>query len=177
MIISAIAAISEDGVIGYHGKLPWALPADLKRFRATTWGKPIIMGRKTHESLGRALPGRVNIVLTRDTGFQARDCSVARTPDEALKLAMKEGAEEAFVIGGSEVFEAFLPRCSKLYLTVVEGEFEGDAYFPMRLLESLEWEIIHEEFWPVDERNRYPARYRILQRRSSPGVPEGSLRK
>ena len=174
MIISAIAAVSEDGVIGYQGKLPWSLPADLKRFRATTWGKPIIMGRKTHESLGKVLPGRVNIVLTRDSGLQARDCLVARNPDEALRLAMREGAEEAVVIGGSEVFGDFLPRCSKLYLTVVEGEFEGDAYFPMRLVEPLEWEIIHEEFWPIDERNRHPARYRVLQRRNSLCVPEGS---
>src|SRR5271156_847926 len=97
-----------NGVIGRDGKLPWALPGDLKRFRAITWGKPIIMGRKTHESLGRTLPGRTNIILTRQPDFRAPDCLVAHSTDEALAIAESGMAEEAVVIGGSEVFEAFI---------------------------------------------------------------------
>jgi dihydrofolate reductase len=166
VIVSAIAAIGKDGVIGREGRLPWTLPRDLKRFRAVTWGKPIIMGRKTHESLGRALPGRSNIVLTRQPAYEAAGCLVADSPDEALALAESSGAEEVVVIGGTEIFEAFLPKCAKLYLTTVEGDFEGDTFFPMRVIDSHDWELVHEESWPADARNRFPARYRIYQRRS-----------
>jgi dihydrofolate reductase len=164
VIVSAIAAVGKDGVIGREGKLPWALPADLKRFRAVTWGKPIIMGRKTHESLGRALPGRTNIILTRQPDYRAVGCRIARTPDEALALAESQGAEEAFVIGGSEVFEALLSRCDQIYLTIVDGEFDGDTFFPIRILDSPDWQIVHEETWPADARN-VGARHRIYQRR------------
>ncbi len=164
MIVSVIAAVGKDGVIGREGKLPWVLPADLKRFRAVTWGKPIIMGRKTHESLGRTLPGRTNIVLTRQPDYRASGCLIARTPDEALALAESQGAEEAFVIGGSEVFEALMPQCKKIYLTIVEGEFDGDTFFPIKMLDSSDWEIVHEESWPSDVHNP-GARYRIYQRR------------
>ena len=165
MIVSAIAAIGKDGVIGREGKLPWHLPDDLKRFRAITWGKPIIMGRKTHESLGRALPGRTNIVLTRSPGYRAEGCTVVSSPIEALSLAASSGAEEAVVIGGSEVFRQFMPLCEKVYLTIVEGEFEGDAFFPVALLDPPEWEVIHEEVCPADARNRFGTSYRILRRR------------
>jgi dihydrofolate reductase len=165
VIVSAIAAVGKDGVIGRDGKLPWSLPADLKRFRATTWGKPIIMGRKTHESLGRALPGRTNIVLTRQPEYRAPDCLVAHTSDEAIALAELQAADEAFVIGGSDVFQAFLPKCARLYLTLVEGEFDGDVFFPMEVLDAPEWEIVHEEAWSADARNRFASRYRIYQRR------------
>jgi dihydrofolate reductase len=165
MIVSAVAAIGNDGVMGREGELPWTLPADLKRFRAVTWGKPIIMGRKTHESLGRALPGRTNIVLTRQADYRAIDCLVAHSADEALALAQARGAEEVVVIGGSGVFEALIPRCEKVYLTLVEGEFEGDTFFPVGMLASSDWDLVHQEFWPADARNRYPARYQILERR------------
>ena len=165
MIISAIAAIGKDGVIGRAGKLPWSLPADLKRFRAITWGKPIILGRKTHESLGRALPGRTNIILTRRSDYRAPDCLVAHSPREALTLAESAGGDEVVVIGGSEVFEAFLPRCQKIYLTMVEGEFEGDTFFPVRISEAPDWDLVHEEFLPANARNRFATRFQIFQRR------------
>ena len=166
MIVSAIAAIGKDGVIGREGKLPWHLPDDLKHFRRLTWGKPIIMGRKTHESLGRALPGRTNIVLTRSPGYRAEGCAVVSSPAKALALAASSGAEEAVVIGGSEVFRQFLPLCEKVYLTIVEGEFEGDAFFPVALLDPPDWEVIHEEVCPADARNPFRTRYRVLMRRS-----------
>jgi dihydrofolate reductase len=166
VFVSAIAAMGKDGVIGREGRLPWTLPRDLKRFRAVTWGKPIIIGRPTHESLGRALPGRTNIVLTRRPAYEAAGCLVADSPEEALALADSSGAEEVVVIGGSEIFEAFLPKCAKLYLTIVEGDFEGDTFFPMRVIDSRDWELVHEESWPADAQNRFPARYQIYQRRS-----------
>jgi dihydrofolate reductase len=165
--VSAIAAVGKNGVIGREGKLPWVLPRDLRRFRAVTWGKPIIMGRKTHEALGRALPGRTNIILTRQTDYQAKDCLVAHTSEEALRLAELEGAEEAVVIGGSEVFAVFLPKCETIYLTTVEGDFEGDTFFPMKLLDPHHWEIVREEFWSADARNPFPARHQVLMRRDS----------
>jgi dihydrofolate reductase len=165
VIVSAIAAIGNNGVIGRAGRLPWHLPDDLKRFRAITWGKPIIMGRKTHESLGRALPGRTNIVLTRSPAYQAPGCTVVDSPDEALAQARSSGAEEVLVIGGSEVFRQFMPLCEKIHLTTVEGDFDGDVFFPMTLMDSPDWEVIHEEDFPADRRNRFASRYRILARR------------
>ena len=134
MIVSAIAAIGKNGVIGREGKLPGHLPDDLKRFRAITWGKPIIMGRKTHESLGRALPGRTNIVLTRTTGVSCDRLSWSRIlRTRRCPWQRRAEAEEVLVIGGSEVFRQFMPWCEKVYLTIVEGEFEGDAFFPADL--------------------------------------------
>ena len=164
MVVSFIAAMGANGVIGREGQLPWTLPGDLKRFRATTWGKPIIMGRKTFDSLGRALPGRTNIILTRQHDFHASGCRIAKSPTEALEIARSETAEEAFVIGGSEVFQAFATRCDRLYLTIVDGEFEGDVFFPMSILESQPWKIVHEESCPCDERNPFRSRYQVLQR-------------
>ena len=172
MIVSTIAAVGEGGVIGRAGELPWHLPDDLRRFRAITWGKPIIMGRKTFESLGRALPGRTNIILTRRAGYRAEGCEVATSPTEALSLAASSGADEVVVIGGSEVYRAFLPRCNRIYLTIVEGRFEGDTYFPDGVLDAPEWHLVHEESRPADARNPFSTRYRILVRRpSSPSIP------
>jgi dihydrofolate reductase len=165
VIVSFIAAMGTNGVIGQDGQLPWVLPADLKRFRAITWGKPIIMGRKTQESLGRPLPGRTNIILTRQPDFHATRCRVAHSSDEALDIARAEEAEEAVVIGGSEIFEAFRSYCQKIYLTVVEGNFEGDAFFPVSLLESADWDIVQEESCPADERNRFSSRFMVYQGR------------
>jgi dihydrofolate reductase len=165
VIVSAVAAVARNGVMGRQGKLPWVLPRDLKRFRVITWGKPIIMGRATHESLGRALPGRTNIVLTRQPDYNAEGCLVAHCRDEALALANAGGAEEAFVIGGSEVFKEFMPWCQRIHLTLVDGRFEGDVFFPVDLLSRPEWELVHEETWPPEPPDRPGARYQILERR------------
>ena len=164
MIVSAIAAVGNNGIIGREGRLPWHLPDDLKRFRAVTWGKPIIMGRKTHESLGRALPGRTNIVLTRRLAYQASGCTVVDSPGAALTQARSIGADEVLVIGGSEVFRQFMPLCEKVYLTIVDGEFEGDVFFPMTLVDSPDWEVVHEGDFPADARNSFASRYRVLVR-------------
>ena len=129
MIISLVYAVSQNGVIGDKGGLPWHVPSDLKHFKATTMGKPIIMGRKTWESLPRKpLPGRVNIVLTRDVGFTALGALVAHDAPSALALAGQ--VEEICVIGGAEVFMAFLPSTRKIYLTRILAMVEGDVMMP-----------------------------------------------
>lgn len=127
MKISLVVAMGENRVIGVDNRMPWHLSADLKRFRRITWGKPLIMGRKTHESIGRPLPGRKNIVLTGDPNYRAEGCTVVHSAEEALRET--EG-EEAMVIGGSAVYRAFLPRADRLYLTLIHREFAGDTFFP-----------------------------------------------
>ncbi|HEY5363071.1 MAG TPA: dihydrofolate reductase [Aestuariivirga sp.] len=129
MIISLVYAVSKNGVIGDKGGLPWHVPSDLKHFKAVTLGKPIIMGRKTWESLPRKpLPGRLNIVLTRDAGFAAERAFVAGNVPAALALAGQ--AEEICVIGGAEVFKAFLPSTRKIYLTRILAMVKGDVMMP-----------------------------------------------
>ena len=168
MTVSFVVATSRDRVIGRGGELPWRLPRDLKQFRALTWGKPIVMGRKTHESLGRPLPGRTNIVLTRRPGYEAPGCVVVDSMDAALDQARATEADEVMVVGGGEVYREFLPLCSKVHLTLVEGDFEGDTFFPVDLLGSSEWRTVHDEAWEADEKNPYAARYLVLRRVGSP---------
>ncbi|MFH1181121.1 MAG: dihydrofolate reductase [bacterium] len=130
MIISIIAAIGNDRVIGKNNKLPWNLPEDMEHFKKLTMGKPVIMGQRTFESIGRPLPERKNIILSRDDNFQTSGCLVAKSIDEALEAARETKAAEVMIIGGESVYVQFLPLADKMYLTVVEGDFEGDAYFP-----------------------------------------------
>ncbi len=127
MMVSLIVAVSQNGVIGNKGKLPWHLPADLKRFKQLTTGHPIIMGRKTFESIGKPLPGRTNIVITHQKNFQACGAMVAHSLEEALRLCEKEN--EVFVIGGAEIFEEALPLANRIYLTLIHQDFEGDTRF------------------------------------------------
>jgi dihydrofolate reductase len=133
--LSLIAALAENGVIGRDNKLPWHLPNDLKYFRAVTIGKPVIMGRRTWESLGRPLPGRTNIVITRQPAYEATGARVVATLDEAIRLAesvaLIDGQDECVVIGGAEIYALALPRCDRLYLTEVHATVDGDAYFPV----------------------------------------------
>ena len=163
MNLALVVAMSRDGLIGRDGALPWRLPRDLKNFRKLTWGKPIIMGRKTHEALGRPLPGRTNIVLTRRLDYQAEGCLVAHDRAETLILAESTGAAEAMIIGGSGVYREFLPLEPTIHLTLVEGHFEGDVFFPAPLLNSPDWKMIHEEEWPADAENPHDARYLIMR--------------
>ena len=131
MLISLIAAVAENGLIGKDNKLPWHLPADLRFFKNTTIGHPIIMGRKNFESIGKALPGRTNIVLTRNVNFaEAENLKVAHSLEEAFEIAQKTGADECFVIGGAEIYKEALPFCQKLYITRVHGIFEGNTFMP-----------------------------------------------
>jgi dihydrofolate reductase len=129
--IAFVVAIARNGVIGRQGGLPWRLPSDLKRFKAITMGKPIIMGRKTWESLPkRPLPGRENIVITRQSNYQAEGAKIVATIEDGLRLAESSGPEEIAIIGGGEIYRSLFNRADRLYLTEVELEAEGDTFFP-----------------------------------------------
>lgn len=129
--MSLIVAMTENRVIGVENRLPWNIPEDLKRFKKITSGHPIIMGRKTYESIGRPLPGRTNIVITRQKDYRAEGVIACSSLREALDWANRApGSDEIFVIGGGEIFKQALPLTDRIYLTIVEWPFEGDAYFP-----------------------------------------------
>jgi dihydrofolate reductase len=126
-----IVAMSENRVIGVDNRLPWSIPEDLKRFKRITNGHPIVMGRKTYESIGRVLPGRTNIVITRERLYRVEGGAVVHSLDEALEWARRSpGADEIFVIGGAEIFRLALPLAHRIYLTEVKWPFEGDTFFP-----------------------------------------------
>jgi dihydrofolate reductase len=156
--------MSRDALIGREGALPWRLPRDLRHFRQLTWGKPILMGRKTFESLGRPLPGRANIVLTRRPDYHAAGCRVAHDREQALRLAEEAGAEEAMVIGGGQVYRDFLPLATTIHLTLIEGHFPGDVFFPEQVLDSPDWVTVHQEPWTADDQNPHEAVFLTLRR-------------
>ncbi len=128
MKISLIVAMASNRVIGLNGQMPWHLSADLKRFKQITLGAPILMGRKTFEAIGRPLPGRDNLIISRNPEYQQAGCRVFTTIDSALDYVQE--SEEVFIIGGATLYEALLPRAERLYLTLIEREFDGDTYFP-----------------------------------------------
>ncbi len=152
MNISIIVATDEQGLIGRENDLPWKLSADLQYFRRITMGKPLIMGRKTHESIGRALPGRKNIVLTNNADYQPEGCTIVHTIDEAVHAC--GGAQEAMVMGGSSLYKQFLPLANKLYLTLVHANLTGDTWFPD--WDKTQWQQISREDHDADNKNNYP---------------------
>lgn len=164
MRCALVVATSPEGVIGRNGTIPWHLPRDLKRFRAITWGHPILMGRRTHESIGRPLPGRLNIIISESLPPLANGCVVARSPSEAMAIARATGTDEVMVVGGEALYRQFLPECDVLHLTTVEGTFDGDAHFPIKSLRPDEWVVDHREFCPTDEHHAFPHRYERLRR-------------
>jgi dihydrofolate reductase len=174
---SLIVAMSRTGVIGDDSGLPWHLPHDLRRFRAITWGKPLIVGRHTHELIGRPLPGRETVVLTRDGTFQAAGVRVAHDPEAALaaaeELARARGVEELFVIGGGEVYRLLLDRVDTVYLTLVEGDFTGTARFPVEWLLAGHWTVRQHESIPADEANPHAHQFLVLER--DVAAPPGAL--
>lgn len=162
--------MSREGLIGDGRGMPWHLPSDLKRFRKLTLGKPIIMGRKTFETLGRPLDRRANIVLTRDQGYHAEGCLVAHSIPDALWAAMERSpsdeAAEVMVIGGGEVYRRTIGLCDRVYQTIVEGDFEGTTYFPIERLSGPDWRLVREESFQADELNPHPHVFRVLERAS-----------
>ena len=160
-MISYVVAVSRNGVIGREGGLPWHISSDLKRFKEITMGKPVVMGRKTWESLPRKpLPGRRNLVITRQRGFVPEGAEVAATPEEALRLA--GDAPEVAVIGGGEIYRLFWPLVDRLYLTEVDLEVEGDTQFPP--VSPDEWREVGRELHPRGERDTAAFTLRILDR-------------
>jgi len=152
MISIIVAVAGKKRVIGKEGGTPWYIPEELKRFKEITMGHPIIMGRKTHESIGRALPGRTNIVVTHERDYQAEGCLVVNSLDEAINVAKREMLKqvqhdngEIFIIGGGQIYEQVLPLADKLYLTYVDKEIEGDVFFPdysefKRVISESDWQ-------------------------------------
>lgn len=156
--------MSRNRVIGRNNELPWRLPSDLAFFKRVTLGHPVIMGRRTYESIGKPLPGRLNIVVTGNRGYRAPGCTVVHSLEDAYRAA--GDAEEVSIIGGSSIFEAALPSADVIYLTEVEGEVEGDVFFPE--FDRSGWRETVIERHPADERHAYPFRILKLERRRNP---------
>jgi dihydrofolate reductase len=164
MIISLVVAMDECNGIGQDNRLPWHLSADLKRFKALTMGHYLIMGRKTYESIGRPLPGRVMLVITRSVDYQAAGCRIAHSLQEALVIAEQAGETEAFVIGGGQIFAQALPLADRIYLTRVHTISEADVFFPPFDIED--WTIQATSEVPADEKNQFSSTFIVLARRS-----------
>ncbi|MBM4762040.1 dihydrofolate reductase [Bacillus sp. B15-48] len=162
-MISLIWAMDENRVIGSYNKLPWHIPGDLKFFKKVTMGHPIVMGRKTHESIGKPLPGRENIIITRDRQYKSEGCLVLHSIDELLEYESKT-AEEVFVIGGAEIFKEIIPHANRLYLTMIHHQFDGDTYFPVFHMD--EWELETRQIGIKDEKNPYDYEFLIYKRKS-----------
>jgi len=160
-MISLIVAASTNNVIGAAGELPWKISDDLKRFKQLTMGKPIVMGRLTWESIGRPLPGRQNIVITRQPGFAAEGCEVVDSPAGALAAA--GDAEEIMIIGGSQIYDLFLPKAGRLHMTRVDAIVEGDAFFPA--VDDRVWQLVEKESWPASDANEFAFEFRTYERR------------
>jgi dihydrofolate reductase len=167
--LSIVVAVAENGVIGRDNRLIWRLKSDLRRFRDLTWGKPMIMGRKTYESIGKPLPGRRTIVLTRDKSFSAEGVVVAHSWDDAVRragaLANEMGADEIAVVGGAEVYKLALPQTRRLHLTLVHAEPEGDAVFPP--YDRSAFREVRRQERPKGPDDEHPFTFLDLERRSS----------
>lgn len=162
MKLSLISAMDRNRLIGNNNELPWHLPADFAHFKAVTMGKPILMGRKTYDSIGRPLPGRLNIVLTRDKNLNID--GVQCITDVAQAERHIGDADELMVIGGSVIYEMLLPKADRLYITHVDGEFDGDVWFPE--IDPGDWLAIEKSEHPADEKNAYACEFVTYQRKS-----------
>jgi dihydrofolate reductase len=162
-MISFIVAMDENRVIGKDNQLPWRLPEDLKFFKRVTMGHPIAMGRKTHDSIGRVLPGRENIVITRQKDYKSEDCTVVSSVEEFVKYSKKQ-SNEVFVIGGAEIFKETFEFADRLYITLIHEEFAGDTFFPE--FELSKWELVSNEKGLKDDKNPYDYEFRIYERKS-----------
>ena len=160
MIISIIAAMSRNRVIGNNNQLPWHLPADLRHFKQLTLDKPIVMGRKTFVSIGKPLPKRHNIVVTRQTDIHTPGITIVHSLEDALRAA--GSVPEVMIIGGADVFQQALPHAQRMYLTIIEHEFAGDTFFPQ--WETSVWNEIERNTRPADDNNPYPMTFVTFDR-------------
>ncbi len=151
MKISIIVAFDENRLIGRDNGLPWHLPADLKHFKSITMGHHMIMGRKTFDSIGKPLPGRVSVIVTRQKDLKIEGCMVVNTLDEALEKC--KGQEEVFIIGGAQIFNCTMPMATDLYITQIHHQFEGDTHFPE--ISEKEWQVVSKEDCNPDEKNEW----------------------
>jgi dihydrofolate reductase len=160
-LVTLIVAVADSGVIGRDNALPWHLPEDLKRFKRLTLGKPVVMGRRTFESIGRPLPGRHNIVVTRDPSYQ-RD-GLTAVHDVQTAMAAAGEAPEIMIIGGAELFRLFLPSAGRVHLTRVHAEIAGDVLWPP--LEMRDWQLVHSEGHAADERHAHAMTFEVWEKR------------
>lgn len=163
-VVTLIVAVADSGVIGRNNTLPWHLPEDLKRFKRLTLGKPVVMGRKTFESIGKPLPGRQNIVVTRDPNYSGNGVTVVHGADDAVRAAA--GAGEIMVIGGAELFRQFLPLAGRVHLTRVHGNVEGDVHWPA--LDDRQWRVVEREEYAADERHAYAMTFEVWEKHPHP---------
>jgi len=165
--LSIVVAAADNNVIGADGDMPWRLSSDLKRFRKLTMGKPMIMGRKTFESIGKPLPGRISVVVTRDKEWQADGAVVVNDIERAVELARElaagQGADEIVIVGGGEIYRQLIDRCETLYVTRVRSEPVGDTRFPA--IDSAFWSLDHEEEFPASDVDSAATTYRIYRRK------------
>ncbi len=158
-----IAALGQNRVIGKDNQMPWHLPADLQFFKKTTMGSPVIMGRKTYDSIGRPLPGRQNIILSRDKDLKIDGCVVVDSLQAALKIAADvKQAAEVFITGGAHLYDKFIHQADRLYLTLIDQHFEGDTFFPDYT--QYKWKQVQKMTHQADEKNPYPYTFLILDR-------------
>jgi dihydrofolate reductase len=168
-LVSLIVAMAQNGVIGRNNTLPWRLPEDLRRFKAITMGKPILMGRKTFDSIGKPLPGRTNLVLTRDRDWKADGAVVVHSVDEALRKS--RDCTELVAIGGAEIYRLVMPFARRIYLTHVHADVPGDTYFPD--FDPTQWVDAECTAQPADERHAYAVTFVTLERKNAPRSPRG----
>ncbi|TDE21741.1 type 3 dihydrofolate reductase [Vibrio owensii] len=159
MIISMIAAMADNRIIGKDNQMPWHLPADFAWFKRCTMGKPVVMGRKTYESIGRPLPGRLNIVISRDASLSIEGVTTVTSIEQALEIAGE--VEEVMIIGGGAIYAACLPMANKLYVTHIEAEIDGDTQFPDW---GTEFKETYSEAYQADEKNAYNMRFTVLEK-------------
>ena len=170
MKTSLIAALSTNNVIGRNGQVPWRLSTDLKRFKAMTMGHHLIMGRKTYESVGSPLPGRVNVVITRQRHYAPEGVVVVHSLDEAVEFAARAGETMAFIAGGGDIYQQFMHRADRMDLTRVHADVEGDAYFP-EFDDVTEWQLTDSEHFEADQKNEYPYSFLTYVRAAGQGHP------
>src|SRR4051812_15059168 len=163
MIVSLLVAAGENNVIGKDNKLPWHLPNDLAYFKNQTWAMPILMGRKTFESIGKPLPGRKNIVITRKKDWLHDGVSVVHSIEEAIEKAEGFGVKEIFIIGGAEIFQTVFSRADRIYLTRIHHEFDGDVFFPG--VKEGEWHLVKERLCSADQKNPYDHTFQLWERK------------
>jgi len=162
MLISLIVAASTNNAIGKNNQLLWNLPNDMKFFKNTTWAMPVLMGRKTFESLGKPLPGRLNIIITRQKDWKPEGAMVVHSLADAIKAATAADYNEAFIIGGGEIFKEAMPIADKIYLTRVDAELEGDAFFPE--INTKDWLMVSEQSFEIDAKHAYAYHFQLWER-------------
>jgi dihydrofolate reductase len=163
MVLSQVVAAADNNAIGKNNQLLWSLPNDTKFFKNTTWGMPVIMGRKTFESLGKPLAGRTNIVITRQLDWQSEGAFVVHDIQQAMAVAAETDAKEAFIIGGGEIYKETLPLTQRVYLTRVHTTMDADAYFPQ--MKFADWDLLSQLDFTADEKHKYAYSFQVWQRK------------